>query len=1249
MLLAAHLGFDSGSDDATAIATTAAGLQASSRTPQAEPNNTPGSADPITLGSVTDPLFLNGSSIDPSGDLDYFRFTVGGSGTVRFDIDAIETRLSNLDSVLQLYGPDGTSQIASNDDATDPDSGFRGLDAALEHYLDAGGEYFIRVRGFGSSTGAYQLEGSFEPDAPAGDPFEVNNSRETATPITGQNPLSLSVTGGAINNTPGNDRDQDWYSFTVASAGTVTLDIDAREQGLSTLDSVVVLHDTSGAQLAINDDGVDPQSGFRGLDSALSFHVDAGGTYFAVVRGFGSSEGAYTLNIDIDPDVVGDPFEQNGDFDPATSLDGLGLQPGVVLNVSSAIIDPAGDRDFFSFDMPGPGRIVLDTDARETGLSSVDTVVTLYDANRQVIARNDDGVDPFSGYRGLDSGLEHSVTAAGQYFVEVRGFGSSVGAYELQLLIDPRIGGDPNEENGSFSNATSLTVSPNVPSRTNTAALAQAGGDLDYYTFELGSAGVVSLDIDARETSLSSVDTVVELYVQTGGEPRLLAANDDGVDPQTGYRGLDSALSHHVDGPGTYFVLVRGFSTSSAGRYDLETIFVPDQNTDPYEDNNTIETAAELAVQPGRDFLTDGARIDPSGESDFYQFTTAGAGPVTLDIDAREIELSGLDSILTAYTSDGQIIDRNDDGVDPMTGYRGLDSALTFFAPAAGTYIVQVTGFGGSTGEYSLRILSEVESTGDPFESNDSFATASELFVSDGVSTSTGAAAIDPAGDDDYYRFSLNGGGLLTLDIDARETGLSTIDSVVELYRAGAAGADPVLLGANDDGVDPQSGYRGLDSALVTHVDAGGDFFVRVRGFGNRSTGLYDLRVLFEANRDVDPFEQNNTIATASVLRTRPGVLLTTTGALIDPANDLDFFAIDVAAESSVVLDIDARETGRSTLDSVVALIGADGTVIAENDDAVDPQSGYRGLDSALERVVPAGRYFVRVSSFATRSTGAYDLQILVTPTGAAGGGDIGDTIATATAGNLQAGRTYSRDSDIGEGSDVDMFAFDLSRIGGPTIIGLDIDARETGSRLDSVLRIFNAAGTELARNDDGVDPDSGYRGVDSALTYLIDTPGIYYVGVSSYRNFGYDPTVAASGGGSSTGNYTLRATLQAGQSEPPPRPTPNPTPRPNPVAEQTVWLNFGGGEVDLFGRHRIPRFEASDVGLPAGQRQAIIDAVVAAVRDDFITSGSFENPDRAAESTDQFGNHAADFGSVLDDGHRRQPPDREHPGGRTV
>ncbi|MFN2400054.1 MAG: hypothetical protein ABR543_15650 [Gemmatimonadaceae bacterium] len=95
------------------------------------------------------------------------------------------------------------------------------------------------------------------------------------------------------------------------------------------------------------------------------------------------------------------------------------------------------------------------------------------------------------------------------------------------------------------------------------------------------------------------------------------------------------------------------------------------------------------------------------------------------------------------------------------------------------------------------------------------------------------------------------------------------------------------------------------------------------------------------------------------------------TGAL-DPANDIDWFAIDFTAGTIIELDVDAQSQG-SPLDPVIGLFAPDSvTLISISDD-------FDQLDSRIRFLIPTtGRYFVAIIDFDGEGGAAYTYAINV-------------------------------------------------------------------------------------------------------------------------------------------------------------------------------------------------------------------------------------------------------------------------------
>ena len=135
---------------------------------------------------------------------------------------------------------------------------------------------------------------------------------------------------------------------------------------------------------------------------------------------------------------------------------------------------------------------------------------------------------------------------------------------------------------------------------------------------------------------------------------------------------------------------------------------------------------------------------------------------------------------------------------------------------------------------------------------------------------------------------------------------------------------------------------------------------------------------------------------------------------------------------------------------------------------------------------------------------------------------DVGDTLTTAVAVTASSG-SIRFPGQIGDGAtsgrDVDLFRVVL-RAGQSLTIDVDARGLPASSTLDSFIRLFDARGRELARNDDAK------GSLDSLLSLTTRTASTFYVGISGYGNSAYKPTRAGSGRVGSTGEYEVGFTF---------------------------------------------------------------------------------------------------------------------------
>ena len=202
-------------------------------------------------------------AIDEAGEVDTWRFEVAEPAEV------VVRTTGSMDTFGSLE--DGLGRALTNDDGGSGQN-FRIVDA-LES-----GTYFVRVRGYESTTGTYALH--VQADADIGD----TRSAAAMLAIEGAQDSVIAPAG-----------DVDYWRIDVPSRGTLVVESDG------TTDTLGAIEDVAGSLLARDDD-----SGSR-----LNFRIEhqvAPGVYFLRVSGFGTSAGDYTLRLSYTRDALTIPW-----------------------------------------------------------------------------------------------------------------------------------------------------------------------------------------------------------------------------------------------------------------------------------------------------------------------------------------------------------------------------------------------------------------------------------------------------------------------------------------------------------------------------------------------------------------------------------------------------------------------------------------------------------------------------------------------------------------------------------------------------------------------------------------------------------------------------------------------------------------------------------------------------------------------------------------------------------------------------
>jgi Ca2+-binding RTX toxin-like protein len=280
-----------------------------------------------------------------------------------------------------------------------------------------------------------------------------------------------------------------------------------------------------------------------------------------------------------------------------------------------------------------------------------------------------------SNWSGGSEGLVYTTpTTAGTYYIGVSGYSGSTGDF----LLDIRSSGSASQVD-TVGN-TWQTAASGVLSIGGAAVrgVVDSGADEDVYSIDLTANTNYLFNLAS-----TSLDGTLALYGSAG---EWLNSADYGV------AGGDEQLSFTPSTTGKYYVSAGGWS-SSTGSFDLIASVLTAVSDDV--PGNTSSTAS-LGL-PG--FVD--SQISSAIDKDWFAMRMNSGNEYIFDLSSG----SGLlDGQLQIFNADGApVYDSSGSLVFADNGWYAGDAEHLSFAPQlTGDYFIQVSGFGGSTGSYSL-------------------------------------------------------------------------------------------------------------------------------------------------------------------------------------------------------------------------------------------------------------------------------------------------------------------------------------------------------------------------------------------------------------------------------------------------------------------------------------------------------------------------------------------------------------------
>lgn len=536
-------------------------------------------------------------------------------------------------------------------------------------------------------------------------------------------------------------------------------------------------------------------------------------------------------------------------------------------------IYPAGDHDWMTFSIANQSEVTIETRV------GVDTVIYLYDLNINLLESDDDGGVGLGSFISIQLGT-------GQYYIEVVGYSSvDIGNYSISLSVSTLI--DSYEPDDSSTNATELRFD-----ETQNHTLYPVG-DNDWFFFTLIDFRGVTI-----ETTAQSADTYINLY--NSSLALILSDDDGGV-------GLASRIDTFLD-IGTYFVEVMGFANSSVGSY---TITLRDLDlTDEYEPDDSSNNATMVF---GDELQRHS--LFPSDDHDWFTFSILEPSTTRISVIP---DLPGPDTVVILYDDLFNVITSDDNGGQDNGSYIEIEID-------AGTYYFEVRGATSSQqGYYDLSFILYL-GTVDPYEPDNDFDNATQLFFSNPQNHS-----LVPTNDVDYVYFTLQS------------------SSVISMFTSGLDGDTVILLFDNAGNLiaeDDDSGKHLFSS--ITQFLPVGTYYLRIELY-DPNVPIDSYNVSLVTGFSPDSYEEDDYFDAAT-----PIEFWETQNHTISQNDVADFFVFNISRP----MEVEISTTGEFG-DTVMMIYDENTIFIEEIDDT--PTSLFAALTIYLE----PGEYYVEVTGY---------------------------------------------------------------------------------------------------------------------------------------------------------------------------------------------------------------------------------------------------------------------------------------------
>jgi len=753
-----------------------------------------GAGMPTTVavgGSVT-------GEVATAGDRDWFAVKLEADKKYRFDLEGINTGRGTLHDPYLYEIRDARGKTVGSDPWGDTDDhvGGEGLNARMDitaHFFTAReeGYYYVQAGGHESHFGTYTLSVT---DITNGVPPLPPDDYSADTSTTGTVAVGGSVTG---NIEPDDDtaieRDHDWFAVTLEAGRTYRFDLEGTPAGKGGLwdPELHGIHDAGGSLIhsTMDDDGGE------GFNSRVAFSPDEDGTYY--VAAGGNYKGTYTLSV---TDVTPKPAD---DYAADTGTTGTVAVGGS----ATGELETADDRDWFTVTLEAGKTYQIDLEGFWTdgGTLSDPYLRGIHDAKGTLIA----GTQSDGGGAGRNALVLFTPSESGTHYVAAGAKGPPPGTYRLS--VSEVVASAPDDYSADTGTTGAVAVGGSATGEIDPA------GDRDWFAVTLEAGKTYRLDLEGGSTGQGTL-----------GDPYLRGIHDatgtliDGTANDDGSAGYNSRVIFTPDKAGTYYVAAGAFG-GGEGSYTLSVAEVEAGAGDRAGDDYSADASTTGTVAVGGSVH---AGIGTASDRDWFAVTLEAGKTYQVEMEGFWTGGGTLyDPYLRGiYDADGSPI-----GATASDGGGAGRNALVLFTPdASGTYYVSAGAVGGLPGTYRLSVSEVVARAPDDYSAN----TGTSGAVAVGGSAS---GTIDPAGDIDWFKVTLEADKAYRFDLEGASTGRGTLPDPVLLGILDAAGT--LIEGTADD-----EGGEGRNSRTTFTPGADGAYYVSAGGYGS-SEGTYTLSV----------------------------------------------------------------------------------------------------------------------------------------------------------------------------------------------------------------------------------------------------------------------------------------------------------------------------------------------------------------------------------------------------------------------